>query len=489
MSLAVTGVSESHVCPRVLAPLVLALVLVGLGLALPAGASTLGASGSPGWHTQKIRAAGAANPSAVSFISSTHGWVVGDSGSIIATTDGGASWSTEDSGYAGSDAILSSICFVDADHGWAVGSDDSGAVIVATADGGATWNSQDASAAGENAWLSSVSFVDADHGWAVGSSLDYDSGPALVILATTDGGATWDAQYAAPVKVLDSMEELNAVTFVSAERGWAVGDTGDAADESPIILATSNGGLSWKAERADARVYGGLYSVSFGDAKHGWAVGGAGGEQVGPPVILVTRDGGATWSAQKAPRVDSDSFLNAVSFVDAKRGWAVGDANRGYDVHGSPRYAPGILATRNGGATWRAQDATSAGAQGELWSVSFADTAHGWAVGISTPSSGDGGPVALATTNGGYLPRPSLAALKPTSAKRAAVVTITGKYFGVRRGTNFVKFGATTCKKYLSWSATRIRCRVPAKAKFGRLKVTVSTTSGISSAKVLTVRR
>ena len=415
--------------------------------------------------------------------------MVGDSGSIIATTDGGASWSTEDSGYAASDAILSSVCFVDADHGWAVGSDDSAAVIVATTDGGATWNAQDATGAGDNAWLSSVSFVDANHGWAVGSSLDYDSGPALVILATTDGGATWNSQDHGPVKVLDGMEELNAVTFVSAERGWAVGDTGGAPDEAPIILATSDGGVSWRAERAGATsIYGGLYSVSFSDAKCGWAVGGAGGEQVGPPVILATRNGGATWSAQKAPRVDSDSFLNAVSFVDAKRGWAVGDANRGYDVHGSPRYAPGILATRNGGATWSAQDATSVGAQGELWSVYFADAAHGWAVGISTPSSGDGGPVALATTNGGYLPRPSLAALRPNSAKRGAVVTITGKYFGVRRGTNLVKFGATTCTKYLSWSATRIRCRVPVKAKFGRLKVTVTTTSGISGAKVLTVR-
>src|ERR1019366_7426138 len=97
------------------------------------------------------------------------------------------------------------------------------------------------------------------------------------------------------------------------------------------------------------------------------------------------------------------------------------------------------------------------------WSVSFAEATHGWAVGISTPSSGDGRPVLLATTNGGYLPRPSLTALKPYSARRAAVVTITGKYFGVRRGTNLVKFGTTTCTKYLSWSATRIRCRVPAK--------------------------
>ena len=41
----------------------------------------------------------------------------------------------------------------------------------------------------------------------------------------------------------------------------------------------------------------------------------------------------------------------------------------------------------------------------------------------------------------------------------------------------------------MSWSATRIKVKVPAKAKFGKLKVTVKTTEGTSSAKTFRVKR
>ena len=50
-----------------------------------------------------------------------------------------------------------------------------------------------------------------------------------------------------------------------------------------------------------------------------------------------------------------------------------------------------------------------------------------------------------------------------------------------------MKFGAVTCSNYLSWSATRIICRVPAGAKTGKLKVTLSTAAGASSAVSFTV--
>jgi len=38
---------------------------------------------------------------------------------------------------------------------------------------------------------------------------------------------------------------------------------------------------------------------------------------------------------------------------------------------------------------------------------------------------------------------------------------------GAKRGTSSVKLDATKCTKYLSRSSTRIKCRVPAKARFG----------------------
>jgi thiol-disulfide isomerase/thioredoxin len=79
--------------------------------------------------------------------------------------------------------------------------------------------------------------------------------------------------------------------------------------------------------------------------------------------------------------------------------------------------------------------------------------------------------------------------LSPTSARRAATVTLEGTGFGPLRGSSLVMFGGTRCVTYLTWGATRIRCRVPAKASVGPVKVTVTTTAGASNAKSFTVKR
>jgi len=60
-------------------------------------------------------------------------------------------------------ATINSISFADANTGWAVGI---GGTILKTTDGGATWNAQNS---GTTYNLSSVDFVDSSNGWAVGS--------------------------------------------------------------------------------------------------------------------------------------------------------------------------------------------------------------------------------------------------------------------------------------------------------------------------------
>jgi len=86
-------------------------------------------------------------------------------------------------------------------------------------------------------------------------------------------------------------------------------------------------------------------------------------------------------------------------------------------------------------------------------------------------------------------PKPVISKLRPASGRRGALVTVSGTGFGTKRGTSYVKFGATKCTKYVSWSSTRIKCRVPAKAKLGKQKVTVRTAGGTSGARSFRVRR
>ena len=97
--------------------------------------------------------------------------------------------------------------------------------------------------------------------------------------------------------------------------------------------------------------------------------------------------------------------------------------------------------------------------------------------------------VSHATRFAASVAAPILTKFTPTSGKRGATITIAGKGFGKKRGTSLVRFGSMKCAKYVSWSSTRIKCKVPAKARFGRLKVKLVTSAGTSNAKTFTVKR
>src|SRR5437016_4900893 len=66
-----------------------------------------------------------------------NGWAVGFGGTILHTSDGGATWSGQDSGTSNE---LLGVQFTDALTGWAVGAVGT---ILHTSDGGATWSGQD----------------------------------------------------------------------------------------------------------------------------------------------------------------------------------------------------------------------------------------------------------------------------------------------------------------------------------------------------------
>ena len=79
--------------------------------------------------------------------------------------------------------------------------------------------------------------------------------------------------------------------------------------------------------------------------------------------------------------------------------------------------------------------------------------------------------------------------LSRVAGRRGALVTITGRHFGVRRGTGTVRFGRAVCGRYVRWSDHRIVVAVSAKAPLGRVKLVVSTKYGPGKAVWFTVRR
>jgi photosystem II stability/assembly factor-like uncharacterized protein len=326
---------------------------------------------------------------AVSFPDASHGWAVGESGTILATSNSGATWVAQDSGTT---TDLTGASFPDASHGWAVGQSGT---ILATSDGGATWVAQDS---GTTESLTSVSFPDASHGWAVGSRWDCDTMAYVgVILFTTDGGTDWSDQSPG------GSGWLNDVCFSDANHGWAVGGypvraSDDDVDYYPCetIFATSDGGATWTAQNPGqySMTVGELFGVCFSDASHGWAVGRyCDRDDVleGGYTILYTRDGGAHWSQQNSPddgRGNVYRCLCAVSAPDATHGWVVGSCWFGPDPS---RFMSVIGSNPDGGPNWSKQ---SPGTIGRLLDVCFPDASHGWAV-------GENGTI-LATTTGGW---------------------------------------------------------------------------------------
>lgn len=102
---------------------------------------------------------------------------VGDRGHILYSNDQGQSWQQA---KVPTRQMLTSLFFVDAQHGWVVGHD---AQILATTDGGLTWTKQYEDLELE-APLLDVWFKDLQTGYAVGA---YGA-----LLETTDGGENWE---------------------------------------------------------------------------------------------------------------------------------------------------------------------------------------------------------------------------------------------------------------------------------------------------------
>jgi photosystem II stability/assembly factor-like uncharacterized protein len=287
------------------------------------GGSTWAAQSTP---TEKIL-------NDVRFVDSTHGWAVGNAGTVIATTNGGANWTAQDSGAT---ANLSSVAFPDATNGWVAG----GGGVLHTTNGGATWAAQKAGT------FVAVTFPDATHGWAL-------TGDSRVV-RTTDGGTHWTAPRTL-IKSLNPLIRTSDVVFTDTDHGWIVGATislagGYQMPARGLILATTDGGLTWTEQRAGTDA--GLSDVRFISPTTGWATGG--------DSILSTTDGGKTWSLQTH---GAGTSLSGIAFADPSHGLAVGS---GASDIVEANHGATIIGTTTGGVT-AAPMSTASGISAWAW--------------------------------------------------------------------------------------------------------------------------
>ena len=286
----------------------------------------------------------------VTFIDTMTGWAVGDvhwdpaqqgyTGTIIKTTDGGTTWTPQNTGVT---ALLNAVTFIDATTGWVVGNHGT---ILHTRDGGETWVPQTIDIADE---FRGVAFADAEHGWAVTTiPTTYDdffeeyTDWNATVWHTSDGGNTWEQQ-----PLPEDASILHGVDCADAMTAWAVGVTRAGEDDfgklehAAVIYHTANGGQTWTEQHRVTDLT--LTAVDFIDTQRGWAVGFPTNSGSDQRAVFHTSDGGQSWDRQEPGNIYAP--LWDVEFIDQNQGYIVG-------ANYAAAWGPPVYRTFDGGATW-----------------------------------------------------------------------------------------------------------------------------------------
>ncbi|GMV80453.1 MAG: hypothetical protein AMXMBFR7_16370 [Planctomycetota bacterium] len=262
---------------------------------------------------------------------------------------------------------LHAVCFTDdGKAGWIVGE---GGLCVATTDGGVTWAAQ---TTGSTARLRDVRFNNPLQGWAVGEG--DPAGPAPrghvvmmpgmamksgTCLATEDGGKTWTNHW------VPTNFELCCVETAAAPQ-IQIGNSGGARHLDGDNLRSANGGKQWKSER----VFRAVFDVRRVEGER-WAL-------VGSPVAvgfmptptsalytnkgcraLFSSDGGNSWQPSKGTEgLKGRGSLRALAVRAGQPVLAVGDRGA-------------VAISTDAGQTWTLVDS---GTQQNLLGVAYAGT-------------------------------------------------------------------------------------------------------------------
>lgn len=276
----------------------------------------------------------------VHFPTNTIGYIVGDSGMVLKTTNAGASWTTVHSNSViGS---CNSVFFTSADTGYIASGD-----LYKTVNGGATWTLA-IDAPDDQIW--EVYFVNKNLGFASGTQL----------YRTANAGSVWTGTTLGNI--------FSSIDFVNDSVGYFVGGT----TMMEAKYRTTNGGLTYSllGTNPTATI---LEDVHFLNDSTGYICGWYGG------FLGKTTDRGNNWQFLGTAFTES---CWSVHFIDQNTGYYIENGGGSYKIYG----------TTNGGAVWNVQLQLS-GSNDYLHTFHFIDPLNAVAV-------GDKGKI-YRTTNGG----------------------------------------------------------------------------------------
>ena len=270
-------------------------------------------------------------------VSASVAWVSGEEGSVLRTTDGGASW-VDRSPAAAEGLALRDIEAFDAQRAVALSigpGEDSR--IFRTSNGGRTWvevfrNSDEA------AFYDCMAFSPNGRGLALSDPVD----GFFRLAATSDRGRTWHVLSTAGMPAALDGEFAFAASgtcIVSAPGGNFWFATGGV--ERPRIFHSSDFGQHWTVAETPLRggPTAGIYSIDFRNARQGVIVGGDFADETnGSDAAATTTDGGQTWRLSTVP---VGGYRSGVAYVSHGPRQIVAVGPTGSDV------------SVDGGRTWR----------------------------------------------------------------------------------------------------------------------------------------
>lgn len=271
-------------------------------------------------------------------------WLAGTGGTVLRTTDGGASWRNVSPPGAG-DLQFRDVEAFDARRAvvLAIGEGEASRVY-RTDDGGRTWTESFRNT-DPAAFYDCMAFFDRRHGLAMSDPVD----GKFRILSTSDGGRSWrvlpaDGMPAALDGEAGFAASGQCLVTSGPEDAWLA--TGGGAHAR--VLHSADRGLTWTA--ADTTIPAGdpakgVFALAFRDRGHGLAVGGDyRADQASPQAAAVTPDGGRSWRPAATP---PPAYRSGVAWLPHSRATALAVGPTGTDL------------TTDGGRNWRTVDTGS----------------------------------------------------------------------------------------------------------------------------------
>lgn len=170
------------------------------------------------------------------FTDSLHGWVIADSGQIIATTNGGSNWTIQKKQTG---LTMVDVFFLNSQTGWVIGwlsnFVEFGTFIYSTTNGGMNWSSY--RFPDTTVLINTIFFHNANTGF-----FGCASAPQSKIYKTINGGVNWQQCYIDSGVV--AKFPVRNIRFLNQNTGFGAGGY---IDINGIVWKTTDGGNNWTA--------------------------------------------------------------------------------------------------------------------------------------------------------------------------------------------------------------------------------------------------